>query len=99
MVKAQNGQLKVWWIPQVPMNPYEKYVNNLHEARLLLDVLAEYDMFQLKNNIKPDYSNAGGLVIWDEGLDADEDGNKWTDWSDSETGMDFDEYCEENNII
>jgi len=90
----KNGQLKVWWIPQVPMKSFDVFVDNLKEAKLVLDVLALYDDFQFKNNIKPDYSNAGGLVIWDDGLDADEEGEKWTDWHDEESGMDFDEYCD-----
>lgn len=80
------------------MEPYYKLVKSLEEAKLLIDVLAEYDKFQFENNVKPDYSNAGGLQVWDEGLEEDEKGEKWTDWYDDETGMDFDEYCEENKI-
>lgn len=94
----KNGQLKVWWIPQVPMKSFEVLVNNLNEAELLLTTLAEYDKFQYDNNIKPDYSNAGGLSIWDESLDPDEEGEKWTDWYDEETGMSFDEYIENKGI-
>lgn len=69
-------KLKVWWIPQVPMKPFEVPVKTLTEARLLLDALAEYDKFQLRNNIKPDYSNAGGLWILEEG--------EWVDWEPDE---------------
>ena len=58
----KKGNLRVWWIPQVPMKPFEKSVRTLREARLLLDTLANYDQFQLDNNIKPDYSNMGGLM-------------------------------------
>ena len=57
-------QLRVWWIPQVPGKPFTAEVATVAEGRLLLDVLAAYDLFQLANRIKPDYSNAGGLHEW-----------------------------------
>lgn len=65
--------LKVWWIPQIPMKPFEVLVNSFSEAQVLLTALAQYDLFQLENNIKPDFSNAGGLMIQD-------DGEEYTDW-------------------
>lgn len=70
-------KLKVWWIPQVPMKAFEREVPNLATAKILLEVLADYDAFQYENRIKPDYANAGGLLVWDEALDGDD---KWTDW-------------------
>lgn len=92
-----NGQLRVYWIPQVPMKSFNILVKSLEEARLLLDVLAEYDIFQFNNRIKPDFCNAGGLQIWDDSLDPDKNGERWCDWYDEETGMDFDEYCDAND--
>lgn len=65
-------KLKVWWIPQVPGKSFEVAVDNVKEAVVLLDALANYDMFQFENNIKPDYSNAGGLMMWED--------DEWTDW-------------------
>jgi hypothetical protein len=96
MMKA--GQLKVWWIPQVPMrNPFEVEVETLKEAKLLLDALVQYDIYQYKNRIKPDYSNAGGLSIWDE--DCDGEGNAgWIDWMD-EDGDDIDAHFEKLESI
>lgn len=86
-VTGQN--LKVWWIPQVPMNPFEVPVESLREADLLLETLAAYDLFQLEHHVKPDYSNVGGLMV----LEDDGDGNlEWVDWYDEETGDDFDTY-------
>ena len=90
----KNGQLKVWWIPQVPMKAFEVLVDNINEAGLLLDTLADYDLFQFENKVKPDYCNAGGLMIWDDNMDPDENGEKWVDWYDDETGMEFDHYWE-----
>jgi hypothetical protein len=81
-------KLRVWWIPQIPGKPFYVPVNSLEEAKLVLDTLAAYDLFQLKNNIKPDYANAGGLQEWEE------EGKEWVDWYDEEASDDFDEYCE-----
>lgn len=80
-------KLKVWWIPQVPMKPFEVEVVTVAEGVKLMDVLAKYDAFQFENRIKPDYCNAGGLMQFDE--DSDGDGNPgWVDWYDEESGDD-----------
>ena len=73
-----RGQLRVWWVPQVPMKSFYVEVQNLREAKLLLGTLAEYDKFQFDNRVKPDYANAGGLQAY-----YSEDG-EWIDWYDSE---------------
>jgi hypothetical protein len=83
MKKPKLGQLRVWWIPQVPMKSFHVEVSNVNEAKLLLKVLADYDIFQFENRIKPDYSNAGGLQTWD--------GEEWVDWY-SADGKDIDEF-------
>lgn len=72
----KNGDLQVWHIPQVPMKPFIVPVANLVEAKLLLDTLAQYDIFQFENRIKPDYCNAGGLSVFEDG--------EWTDWWDDD---------------
>lgn len=75
------GDLKVWWIPQVPGTPFEVRVSSLAEAKKLLEVLADYDMFQLATRIKGDYCNMGGLTVFEDG--------EWTDWeSDNGEGID-----------
>jgi len=83
-----SKKLKVWWKPQVPMKAsFEVPVNSVEEACLITDTLAAYDLFQLQNNIKPDFSNVGGLMVFED--------NEWTDWYNEEDGNDFEEYCEE----
>ena len=79
---AKKGDLKVWWIPQIPMKSFDVLVKNVDEAILLLTTLAEYDKFQYDWNVKPDYSNAGGLIEFD--------GVEWLDYYDEE-GRDIDE--------
>ena len=69
---AREGDLKVWWIPQVPGAPFEVPVPTQEEGVRLLNALAAYDLFQLAHHIKPDYSNAGGLLIFC--------GGDWEDW-------------------
>lgn len=84
----KKERLRVWWIPQVPGNPFYVEVESIVEGKLLLEALAQYDIFQLENNIKPDYSNAGGLQV----LENNEDNTSWIDWYEEETGESIDEY-------
>jgi hypothetical protein len=82
-------KLKVWWVPQVPMTShFDVEVSSVAEGVKIMDVLAKYDAFQFDNNIKPDYSNAGGIIqLGDDG---------WEDWYDEETGEDTPEIYIEN---
>lgn len=81
MSEPKKGDLRIWWVPQVPGEPFHVDVATAAEARLLLDTLARYDQFQFDNNIKPDYSNAGGLEVFEDG--------EWCDWYDAD-GDDID---------
>ena len=78
----REGDLKVWWIPQVPMkNPFEVSVPTIAEGRRLIEMLADYDLFQYRRRIKPDYSNAGGLMVyrdgdWEDVDDDEQDGDR-----------------------
>lgn len=75
-----TGNLKVWWIPQVPMTAFEIDIESVAEGVKIMDVLAAYDAFQFENNVKPDYCNVGGIVMLEDG--------EWIDWYDEETGED-----------
>lgn len=72
----KKGDLRVWHIPQVPMQAFHVDVRSADEARKIIETLAKYDLFQLENRIKPDYSNASGLEIFD--------GIAWCEWEDDE---------------
>lgn len=78
--KPKHGDLRVWHIPQIPGRPFHVPVKTLSEAKLVLDTLAQYDLFQLAHNIKPDYSNAGGLQAFDANDDHDGPDGSWIDW-------------------
>jgi hypothetical protein len=77
-------KLRVYWIPQVPGEAFYVDVANLVEAKLLLDTLANYDIFQFDNRIKGDYCNAGGLEVWED--------EEWCEWWDEESGKEIDDY-------
>jgi hypothetical protein len=87
MTERKVGDLQVWWIPQIPGEMFTVPVATVEEGAKLLRVLAEYDLFQLRHRIKPDYANVGGLRRWCEEGD-------WEDWDDPETGDDLDAYME-----
>lgn len=81
----EDGQLRVWWVPQMPMEPFVVNVATVDEGIKILDVLADYDLFQFEQKVKPDYSNTGRLEL------SEDEG--WTDWYSNEFD-DLDEYIE-----
>jgi hypothetical protein len=86
--EEKEGSLRVWWIPQISMKAFKVRVSDLKQAAFLLDVLAAYDFFQYEEIIRGDFSNAGGLEVFEEG--------EWMSWYDEETGEDFDEWRNNN---
>lgn len=75
-------ELKVWWCPQVPMKAFEVSVASVEEGRKICDILANYDLFQFENRIKPDYTNAGGVSYKDrdgEWYDVPDAEDEWLD--------------------
>jgi len=62
----KKSSLRVWWIPQVPGEPFLYDVPSLEAGVALYEALAEYDLFQFDHNIKPDYCNAGGMSFLDD---------------------------------
>ena len=58
-------RFRVYHIPQVPMKAIRVQCNSLATAMGLLDVLAQYDLFQLHHRVKPDYCNASGIEYYD----------------------------------
>lgn len=70
------------------MKAFHVDVETPEEAIKVLDILADYDLFQFENHVKPDYCNAQGLEEWDE------QDSEWYEWY-SEDGLDIKEYREE----
>lgn len=80
----KDGNLRVWHIPQVPGRPFIVEVETPHIAKQIINLLAEYDLFQFEHRIKPDYTNASGLEVFE--------GGEWTEWY-SEDGENIDEFA------
>lgn len=55
-----NIEIRVWWVPQIPGDSFRYTVPSLAAAKLLVDALARYDLFQLDHGVRPDFDNAGG---------------------------------------
>ena len=91
--KPKQGDLRVWWIPQVPGKAFRVDVDSPAEAKKLMAVLANYDIFQFQNRIKPDYCNTGGLECFQQfGAPSDpDDFPDWCDWED-EVGNNIDDW-------
>lgn len=85
-----SKKLRVSHFPQIPCKAFTVEVKNLEEAKLISDTLANYDLFQYENRIKPDYANATVVEEFDE------ESQEWISWCDDETGIDdIDEYFEQ----
>lgn len=81
-------KLRVWHNPQFSLrNTLRVFyidVDSLEEAEKIIKVLADYDLFQYENNIKPDYANISGLEVYDE------EEKMWFEFID-ENGLDINE--------
>lgn len=96
MDNPKIGALRAWHIPQVPGKPFHVYVDTPQEAQRLLNVLANYDLFQYENKIKPDYCNASGLECYE--ADNGDGQPEWCEWHDEETGDDIDEWVDPSAV-
>lgn len=77
MSENKEGDLRVWWIPQIPMEAFTVNVPDIETGVLICDTLANYDKFQFDKNVKPGYYNAGGIQVYEE------DGEGGFDWFDA----------------
>lgn len=71
----RDFDVRVWWIPQTPMEAFLVSVDTVGDGMELCDILADYDAFQFRHSVKPDYSNAGGVQMFRDGEwnDCEED--------------------------
>lgn len=87
-------KLRVWWIPQVPMEAFYIPVESPEEGQKVMNILATYDCFQYNHNVKPDYVNTGGLEYFNE------ESSEWEDWYFEDENSyydDLDEFIEEKS--
>jgi len=72
-LNIQEGDLRLWWIPQCGMDETFYYpIKSISEAKHMLDAFAMYDLFQMEQYIKDDFSNVGSLEMFEDG--------DWCDW-------------------
>jgi len=67
------AKFKMWYIPQVPMKPFEVECETAEQAQDALDLITNFSIFEFENRVKPDYSDAGGVMVWE---------SAYEDWSD-----------------
>jgi hypothetical protein len=67
MSEAKEGDVRVFWFPQVPCAAFHVNVPTLADALRMLDTLGDYDLFLEANRIRGDYSNAGGIEVFEDG--------------------------------
>ena len=80
VVDAKEGDLRVWWVRNVPGSADFHLVESLKEAVVIINALTQSD---LKNPYVE--SNAGGLEVYEDG--------EWCEWYDEE-GDDIDAWEE-----
>lgn len=72
------SEFRMWYIPQIPMPPFTREFDTAREAQAALDLIFAFSFFEFENRVKPDYTDAGGIEIWDE------DAAEWGDYDDFE---------------
>ncbi|ANM47273.1 superinfection exclusion [Serratia phage vB_Sru_IME250] len=89
-------KFRVWHVPQVPGKMFTVEVPTYAEAERLQSTLADYDLFQYENNIKPDYCNASGIQIYQHDLAEEEIEEMGLDdrWVDIDGSDDLEEYLD-----
>lgn len=78
MSTPTEGDIRVWYIPQLPMEPYIVPVpsRDLAEAIRIQDAIVGLSIFEFEHNVKPDYSDATGIERYETNGDG---GFDWYD--------------------
>lgn len=83
-----EGDLRVWYIPQIPMAPYEVDIPRragssdsayLEQAVFVLDAIIGLSVFEFENRVKPDYSDMPGISRFEDGEWCDVDEEEYVD--------------------
>ena len=57
-------KLRIWWIPNPPRKPFTREVKDIDEAKIFLNLLADYDLYLGDEII---FANACGLESTETG--------------------------------
>jgi hypothetical protein len=74
MSEHKEGDLMVFYVPQLPMNAFEYPVPDLKTAAIVLDALERLSLFEFENRVKPDYADMSGVSRYET------DGDGGFDW-------------------
>lgn len=85
----REGDLRVWYIPQIPMKAFEVDLptQDLGIAALVLDSLIGLSLFEFENKVKPDYADAAGIARFDGEDWEDVDADEWSAALDANVGI------------
>lgn len=81
------NKLKIWWIPNPLQEAFEREVSSIEEAILLLNFIADYDLYLGDDLIS---SNAGGLQEFVDG--------EWVEYQ-SPQGYSVDDFMDEPELL
>lgn len=78
MSEFKPTKFKIWYNHQIPGPSYEQEVETPELGQAILDAIYQVALYQFRNNMIPDYANAGGVVCLDEdGEWIDYDAEDW----------------------
>ncbi len=89
MKDRKEYKYRVWYIPQIPGEPFYFFVASPENACNIISLLIGFSNFEYEQHIKPDYSDVFGLEVCENG--------QWTEWSSEETGNSIDEFMDEED--
>lgn len=75
---SNEGDVKIWYVPQVPMDAFEMQVPDVQTGWIVLEAIYRVALFELEHNVKPDFANTGGIARYEQ------DGAGGFDWFDVE---------------
>lgn len=83
MTEPEEGDLRIWYVPQVPMPAYTRSIESVEEGFKTLEVIYELAIFEFENKVKPDFCNMGVVARYEidgaggfDWYDVDEDENE-----------------------
>lgn len=66
-VLPTEGDLRVWYCPQVPCPALKIPAPDLATARIVYNALIDLSTFEFDHRIKPDYCDMGGIERFEDG--------------------------------
>lgn len=91
-IKLTKNKLRLLHFAQIPCKPFIIDVKDELEANKLIDILALQHLFLFEHNIIPDYSNILLVEMWDDDIDPNENGEKWTDYYNENHDCEWEEF-------